>query len=57
MQQATQAKTAANLARDVSFIFDFMTIHSRLKNIESVKDKLMGAGKTLLNAASKMVKF
>ena len=57
MQQATQAKTAANLARDVYFIFDFMAVHSKLKNIESIKSKLIGAGKTMLNAASKMVKF
>ena len=57
MQQATQAKTASNLARDVSFLFDFMTVTSSLQNIDSVEDKLFGAGKTLLNAASKMVKF
>lgn len=43
--------------RDVSFLFDFMTIESDLNNIESTRNKLFGAGQTLLNAASKMMKF
>ena len=57
MMQPTQAKNPSNLTRDISFIFDFMTIRSDLKNVESIKDKLLGAGKTLFNAASKMMKF
>lgn len=57
MMQPTQAKNAQNLTRDISFIFDFMTIRSDLKNVESVKDKLLGAGKTLFNAAAKMAKI
>lgn len=56
MQQGTQANNAMNLTRDISFIFDFMTVRSDLNNTESVKSKLFGAGKTLVNAASKMVK-
>lgn len=55
--QANQAKNPVNLTRDVSFLFDFMTVKSSLKNVEDIKDKLLGAGKTLFNAASKMVKM
>lgn len=57
MQQATQQKQASNLTRDISFLFDFMAVESDLKNVESVGNKLLGAGKTLVNAASKMMKF
>ena len=45
-----------NMTRDISFIFDFMTVQSNLKNCESLESKLLGAGKTLVNAAAKMVK-
>ena len=55
--QATQAKNTVNLTRDVTFIFDYMTITSELHVFEDVKSKLLGAGKTLFNAASKMVKL
>jgi len=34
-----------------------MTVKSNLKVAESVRNKLLGAGKTLVNAASKMAKF
>ena len=57
MQQATQQKQAANLTRDVSFLFDFMVVASDMKVTESIENKLLGAGKTLVNAASKMMKF
>ena len=57
MQQATQQKSAANLTRDVSFLFDFMTVESDLNNTETTENTLFGAGQTLLNAASKMMKF
>lgn len=57
MQQATQQKQAVNLTRDVSFLFDFMVVASDMKVTESIENKLLGAGKTLVNAASKMMKF
>jgi len=56
MQQGTQQANAVNLTRDISFIFDFMTVQADLKNVESVGSKLLGAGKTLVNAAAKIVK-
>ena len=55
MQQATQEATSPNLTRDVDFIYDYMFINSTLTNIESVADKLLSTGKTLLNGAAKMV--
>jgi len=38
-------------------IFDMMFVESSLGVSESVGDKLLGAGKTLFNSASKMVNF
>lgn len=53
MQQAAQKGT--NLTRDVSFLFDYMFISSSLSNGESLQDKLLSTGKSLLNSAAKMV--
>lgn len=55
MQQATQEATSPNITRDVSFVFDYMFINSTLTNIESVTDKLLSTGKSLLNGATKML--
>lgn len=57
MMQATQAKNPVNLTRDVYFIFDFMTVNSSLKNVESITDSLLSTGKSLFNAAAKMTKM
>lgn len=55
MQQATQEATSQNMIRDVHFIFDYMFINSTLTNIESVADKLLNTGTSLLNGAAKLV--
>ena len=52
--QPTQDATAT-LTRDVSFLFDYMTIQSSLKVSESIKDKLLGTGGSLVNSAAKML--
>lgn len=57
MQQATQEADARNLTRDVSFLFDYMFVTSDLKVSETLAEKLLSSGKTLLNSASKMVQF
>ena len=54
MQQPTQDSTSS-LTRDVSFLFDYMFVHSDLKIGESLADKLLDTGKTLLNSAGKLV--
>ncbi len=57
LQQATQESSTPNLVRDVSFLFDYMLIMSDLKNCETVTDKLLSTGKSLVNSAAKMVKM
>lgn len=54
MAQATQ-DSSASLTRDVSFLFDFMTVQSDLKNCESLAEKLLSTGKALFNSAAGMV--
>ena len=41
--------------RQVSFLFDFMFITSKLTTMESTTSKLLGAGKTLFNAGAQML--
>jgi hypothetical protein len=41
----------------MTMLFDMMFVQSSLGVTESVKDKLLGTGKTLFNSASKMVNF
>ena len=55
MQQATQEPSSPNLTRDVSFLFDYMFITSSLKNCESLTEKLLSTGKSLVNSAASMV--
>lgn len=55
MQQAAQEPSSPNLTRDVSFIFDYMFITSSLKNCESLTEKLLSTGKSLVNSAASMV--
>lgn len=57
LQQAKQSPDGDNLTRQLTMMFDFMIVKSKLNVTESVKDKLLGSGKTLLNSASKMVNF
>lgn len=56
-QQATQKLESSNLTRDVSFLFDYMFITSNLKNCESLTEKLLSTGKSLVSSAANMVKF
>lgn len=44
-----------NMARSVTFAFDFMYIASQGKNVESVKDTLMNTGKSIVNKAASMI--
>ena len=44
-----------NMARSITFAFDFMYIASKGKNIESVKDTLMNTGKSIVNKAASMI--
>lgn len=53
-QTATQ-DSSATLTRDVSFLFDYMFITSSLKTCESIKDKLLSTGRSLVNGAAKML--
>lgn len=55
MQQPTHDTSSPNLTRDVSFLFDYMFVTSSLTNCESLKDKLLSTGKSLVNSASKLV--
>jgi len=55
MQQGTHEASSPNLTRDVSFLFDYMLVTSSLTNCESLKDKLMSTGKSLVNSAGSMV--
>lgn len=57
LQQANQAPDGNNITRQMTMLFDLMFVQSKLKVSESAKDKLLGAGKTLFNSASKMVNF
>lgn len=54
-QQAKQQASGGNLQRNVTFMFDYMFISSSLDNCESLGDKLLSTGKTLLNSAAKMM--
>ena len=54
MNQATQEPTAS-MTRDVSFLFDYMMITSKLKSSESITDKLLSAGKTLVQGAGNLI--
>lgn len=51
-QQNDQSTT-----RDVTLMFDFMFVTSKLTTMESLTDKLLGAGATVFNAAAGMVNF
>lgn len=57
LQQANQDPSGDNLKRQVTLTFDYMIITSSLGVTESVKDKLIGSGKTLFNSAAKLVNF
>ena len=57
LQQAQQSPDGNNLTRQMTMVFDMMFVQSSLGVTESVKDKLLGTGKTLFNSASKMVNF
>lgn len=53
-QTATQ-DASATLTRDVTFLFDYMFVTSSLTTCESIKDKLLSTGRSLVNSAAKMV--
>ena len=55
MQQATQQPDSTNLTRDVSFLFDYMLVTSSLKNCESLAEKVLSTGKSLVNSAASML--
>ena len=55
MQNANQQASVGNLTRNVSFLFDYMFVTSTLTNCESLTDKLLSTGRTLLNGATKMM--
>ena len=57
MQQANQDPSGDNLKRQVTMLFDYMIVTSSLGVTESVKDKLIGSGKTLFNSAAKLANF
>lgn len=57
LQQAQQAPDGNNITRQMTMLFDMMFVESSLGVSESATDKLLGAGKTLFNSASKMVNF
>ena len=44
-----------NMARSVTFAFDYMYIESSGRNSESVKDTLLNTGKTIVNKAASMI--
>lgn len=54
--QPTQEPNGS-ITRQVTFLFDFMFIESNDTTIESVENKLLSTGKTLLNSAGKMMNF
>ena len=54
MIQANQ-ENDQSFKRQVSFMFDYMFITSDLTIMPSTKDKLLGAGKTLINSAASML--
>lgn len=54
--QPSQDPNSGAIARDISFMFDFMFIASKEQPvIESAVSKLLSAGKTLFNGAAKLV--
>ena len=53
-EQPTQ-EIDTTITRDITFIFDFMYVNSKLNTAESWKDKLLDTGKTLLNSATNMM--
>ncbi len=54
--QPTQEPNGS-ITRQVTFLFDFMFIESNDTTVESVENKLLSTGKTLLNSAGKMMNF
>jgi hypothetical protein len=52
--QPTQ-EASTQITRDVTFLFDYMAIHSNLKTMDDVSSSLLKAGKTLFNSASNML--
>lgn len=44
-----------NMARSVTFAFDFMYIDSQGKNVESIKDTIMNTGRSIINKATSMI--
>lgn len=53
-EQPTQ-EVDTTITRDVSFIFDFMYINSKLETCESVTGKLISTGQSLLNGGMNMM--
>lgn len=56
-QQGNQDTSATNITRDVSFIFDYMMITSNLATSETLGDKLLSTGKSLVQSAGSLVKI
>lgn len=54
MQQGTQESNAC-LTRDVSFLFDYMMVISNLKTCESLAEKLLSTGQSLINSSVSLV--
>ena len=52
MQGKQDTSSADNLTRQVTFLFDFMFIHSDLTVSEEWTDKLLNTAKPILNSAA-----
>ena len=57
MQQPTQDNTSPNLLRDVTFLFDYMVVYSNLKVSETLTEKLLSTGKSLVQSAGSLVQM
>lgn len=53
--QATQQPEATNLTRQVSFIYDAMFVKSKLKQMDSAGEKVMGAVGSILGGGGRML--
>lgn len=53
--QANQQADTSNKVRQIGFLFDYMLVTSTYTNCESLGNKLLSSGKTLLNSAGKLV--
>lgn len=56
MIQASQTNDTS-LKRQVTFLFDYMFVVSKMTTMDSTRTRLLGAGKTLFNAASNVLNF